>query len=146
MWFSDDGNLVLSEKDSVAGGGVTDVTLDDVATAFVAASTTERWKMSSDVQLHLYGLYKTMTEGPCSAPSLLNAPPEALLNSSSLSKSNLRHFLLFWISTKFVLFCLTGRKVGCLVVRFDFRSNHSSVPGNNGDVNLVADAVAGAWS
>ncbi|KAK9665213.1 hypothetical protein RND81_14G098000 [Saponaria officinalis] len=85
---SDDGNSVLAEKGSVAGG---DVTLDDVATdgdddwegvesteldeafsaatAFVAASATERGKVSNDVQLQLYGLYKIATEGPCSTPS-----------------------------------------------------------------------------
>ncbi|KAL9237439.1 hypothetical protein vseg_011986 [Gypsophila vaccaria] len=94
----DDGTSVLAEKGSVAGG---DVMLDDVAahddvgeddddddwegvesteldeafsaaTAFVAASAAERGKVSNEVQLQLYGLYKIATEGPCSAP-----PPPA---------------------------------------------------------------------
>lgn len=40
------------------------------ATTFVAAAAADRLsdKVSSDVQLRLYGLYKIATEGPCSAP------------------------------------------------------------------------------
>ena len=40
------------------------------ATAFVAAAAADRLshKVSNDVQLQLYGLYKIATEGPCSAP------------------------------------------------------------------------------
>ncbi|KAL5988528.1 hypothetical protein ACLOJK_036293 [Asimina triloba] len=40
------------------------------ATAFVAASAADRLsqKVSNDVQLQLYGLYKIATEGPCSIP------------------------------------------------------------------------------
>ncbi|XP_074291742.1 acyl-CoA-binding domain-containing protein 1-like [Silene latifolia] len=86
----DDTNSVVAEKGSVFGGDFTidDVTSDDddwegvettelddafsAATAFVAASAAERGKVSNDVQLQLYGLYKIATEGPCSAP-----PPPA---------------------------------------------------------------------
>ncbi|PIN14453.1 Acyl-CoA-binding protein [Handroanthus impetiginosus] len=40
------------------------------ATAFVSATAADRsaLKVSNDVQLQLYGLYKIATEGPCSAP------------------------------------------------------------------------------
>ncbi|KAJ7965316.1 Acyl-CoA-binding domain protein [Quillaja saponaria] len=40
------------------------------ATAFVAAAAADRLslKVSNDVQLQLYGLYKIATEGPCTAP------------------------------------------------------------------------------
>ncbi|OMO93537.1 Acyl-CoA-binding protein, ACBP [Corchorus olitorius] len=40
------------------------------ATAFVAAAAADRLsqKVSSEVQLQLYGLYKIATEGPCTAP------------------------------------------------------------------------------
>ncbi|KAK7282546.1 hypothetical protein RIF29_11426 [Crotalaria pallida] len=53
--------------------GVESTELDEAfsaATAFVAASAADRLsaKVSSDVQLQLYGLYKIATEGPCSAP------------------------------------------------------------------------------
>ncbi|XP_022723312.1 acyl-CoA-binding domain-containing protein 1-like isoform X2 [Durio zibethinus] len=41
-----------------------------MAAAFVAAAAADRLsqKVSSDVQLQLYGLYKIATEGPCTAP------------------------------------------------------------------------------
>ncbi|KAB1205110.1 Acyl-CoA-binding domain-containing protein 2 [Morella rubra] len=53
--------------------GVESTELDETfsaATAFVAASAADRLseKVSSDVQLKLYGLYKIATEGPCSTP------------------------------------------------------------------------------
>lgn len=54
--------------------GVESTELDEMfsaATAFVAAAAADRLsaqKVSSDVQLQLYGLYKIATEGPCSAP------------------------------------------------------------------------------
>lgn len=53
--------------------GVESTELDEVfsaATAFVAATAADRagLKVSNDVQLQLYGLYKIATEGPCSAP------------------------------------------------------------------------------
>uniref|UniRef100_A0A2P2L0W2 Acyl-coenzyme A binding domain containing n=1 Tax=Rhizophora mucronata TaxID=61149 RepID=A0A2P2L0W2_RHIMU len=58
--------------------GVESTELDDMftaATAFVAAAASDRLshKVSTDVQLQLYGLYKIVTEGPCSAP-----PPSAI--------------------------------------------------------------------
>ncbi|GFS32238.1 acyl-CoA binding protein 1 [Actinidia rufa] len=53
--------------------GVESTELDEAfsaATAFVAAAAADRLshKVSNDVQLQLYGLYKIATEGPCSAP------------------------------------------------------------------------------
>ncbi|KAF7816674.1 acyl-CoA-binding domain-containing protein 1 [Senna tora] len=53
--------------------GVESTELDEVfsaATAFVAAAAADRLsqKVSTDVQLQLYGLYKIATEGPCSTP------------------------------------------------------------------------------
>lgn len=53
--------------------GVESTELDEMfsaATAFVAATaaTSSAQKVSSDVQLQLYGLYKIATEGPCSTP------------------------------------------------------------------------------
>ncbi|KAM6555527.1 hypothetical protein CsatB_002546 [Cannabis sativa] len=54
--------------------GVESTELDEMfsaATAFVAAAAADRLstkKVSNDVQLQLYGLYKIATEGPCSAP------------------------------------------------------------------------------
>ncbi|KAJ0102344.1 hypothetical protein Patl1_05211 [Pistacia atlantica] len=53
--------------------GVESTELDEMfsaATAFVAATaaTSPAQKVSSDVQLQLYGLYKIATEGPCSTP------------------------------------------------------------------------------
>lgn len=53
--------------------GVESTELDEIfsaATAFVAATAADRagLKVSNDVQLRLYGLYKIATEGPCSAP------------------------------------------------------------------------------
>lgn len=53
--------------------GVESTELDEAfsaATAFVAAAAADRLsqKVSSDLQLQLYGLYKIATEGPCSVP------------------------------------------------------------------------------
>ncbi|GER46727.1 acyl-CoA-binding domain-containing protein 1 [Striga asiatica] len=53
--------------------GVESTELDELfsaATAFVAATAADRAavKVSNDVQLQLYGLYKIATEGPCSTP------------------------------------------------------------------------------
>ncbi|CAJ1974422.1 unnamed protein product [Sphenostylis stenocarpa] len=53
--------------------GVESTELDEAfsaATAFVAAAAADRLsqKVSNDVQLRLYGLYKIATEGPCSTP------------------------------------------------------------------------------
>ncbi|XP_068660846.1 acyl-CoA-binding domain-containing protein 2-like [Aristolochia californica] len=53
--------------------GVESTELDEVfsaATAFVATAASDRLsqKVSSDIQLQLYGLYKIATEGPCSVP------------------------------------------------------------------------------
>lgn len=53
--------------------GVESTELDEAfsaATAFIAAAAADRLsqKVSSDVQLQLYGLYKIATEGPCSTP------------------------------------------------------------------------------
>lgn len=70
------------KKEEVEGEGVGDeddwedvesTELDEAfsaATAFVAAAAADRraGKVSSEVQLRLYGLYKIATEGPCSAP------------------------------------------------------------------------------
>lgn len=66
---------------SVSGGedsddddweGVESTELDEAfsaATAFVAATAADRsHKVSNEVQLQLYGLYKIATEGPCTAP------------------------------------------------------------------------------
>ncbi|PSS32305.1 Acyl-CoA-binding domain-containing protein [Actinidia chinensis var. chinensis] len=53
--------------------GVESTELDEAfsaASAFVAAAAADRLsqKVSNDVQLQLYGLYKISTEGPCSTP------------------------------------------------------------------------------
>lgn len=63
-----------SDEDDDDWEGVESTELDEMfsaATAFVAAAAADRLsaqKVSSDVQLQLYGLYKIATEGPCSAP------------------------------------------------------------------------------
>lgn len=72
------------KKEEVEGEGEGDEDEDDwedvesteldeafsAATAFVAAAAADRraGKVSSEVQLRLYGLYKIATEGPCSTP------------------------------------------------------------------------------
>ncbi|CAN1250833.1 Acyl-CoA-binding domain-containing protein 2 [Linum perenne] len=54
--------------------GVESTELDEIfsaASAFVAAAASDRLsqKVSTDVQLQLYGLYKIATEGPCTVPA-----------------------------------------------------------------------------
>jgi hypothetical protein len=78
-------NDSLSGNDSGGGDddeddweGVESTELDEMfsaATAFVAATAADRnsLKVSSDLQLQLYGYYKIATEGPCTSP-----PPSAL--------------------------------------------------------------------
>lgn len=61
------------EDDDDDWEGVESTELDEAfsaATAFVAATAADRAsnKVSTDVQLQLYGLYKIATEGPCTAP------------------------------------------------------------------------------
>ncbi|KAJ4956439.1 hypothetical protein NE237_013222 [Protea cynaroides] len=63
----------LEEDDDDDWVGVETTELDETfsaATAFVAAAAADRLsqKVSNDVQLQLYGLYKIATEGPCSTP------------------------------------------------------------------------------
>lgn len=63
----------LSDTDSDDWEGVDSTELDEMfsaATAFVAATAADRnaSKVSNDVQLNLYGLYKIATEGACLAP------------------------------------------------------------------------------
>ncbi|GMH19763.1 hypothetical protein Nepgr_021604 [Nepenthes gracilis] len=85
-----DDNSVLAEKGSTVGAdsvpgdifddddddweGVESTELDEAfsaATAFVAASAADKMthKVSNELQLQLYGLYKIATEGPCNSPS-----------------------------------------------------------------------------
>jgi hypothetical protein len=81
-------NESVSGSDGDGGGGgddddddwegVESTELDEMfsaATAFVAAAAADRvsLKVSSDLQLQLYGYYKIATEGPCTS-----APPSAL--------------------------------------------------------------------
>ncbi|CAL0319528.1 unnamed protein product [Lupinus luteus] len=61
------------DRDDDDWEGVESTELDEAfsaATAFVAASAADRLsqKVSNEVQLQLYGLYKIATEGPCSTP------------------------------------------------------------------------------
>ncbi|XP_039129123.1 acyl-CoA-binding domain-containing protein 1-like isoform X1 [Dioscorea cayenensis subsp. rotundata] len=64
----------VSEDESDEGWeGIESTELDEAfsaATAFVAATAADRMapKVSSDLQLELYGLYKIATEGPCTTP------------------------------------------------------------------------------
>ncbi|CAA0807273.1 Acyl-CoA-binding domain-containing protein 2 [Striga hermonthica] len=60
--------------------GVESSELDELfsaATAFIAATAADQapMKVSNDVQLQLYGLYKIATEVPCSTPSSENDCP-----------------------------------------------------------------------
>ncbi|KAL3521668.1 hypothetical protein ACH5RR_019817 [Cinchona calisaya] len=70
----EDGNKSSDDSDSDSDWeGVECTELDEAfsaATAFVAATAADRsaQKVSNDVQLQLYGLYKIATEGPCSTP------------------------------------------------------------------------------
>lgn len=68
--------------------GIESTELDEAfsaATAFVAATAADRMapKVSSDLQLQLYGLYKIATEGPCTAPqpSVLKVTARAKWNA-----------------------------------------------------------------
>ena len=91
---SDGEGSVQAEKGSVSSGdlldddddweGVESTELDEefsAATAFVAATAADRLsqKVSNDMQLQLYGLYKIATEGPCSGsqPSALKITARA---------------------------------------------------------------------
>ena len=68
----------MAEQGSLRGDeddweGVESTELDEAfsaATAFVAAAASDRLsqKVSSELQLQLYGLYKIATEGACTAP------------------------------------------------------------------------------
>ncbi|XP_038971101.1 acyl-CoA-binding domain-containing protein 2 isoform X2 [Phoenix dactylifera] len=67
------GESFLGDDDDSDWEGIESTELDEAfsaATAFVAATAADRAsaKVSSDVQLQLYGLYKIATEGPCTAP------------------------------------------------------------------------------
>ncbi|WMV20758.1 hypothetical protein MTR67_014143 [Solanum verrucosum] len=67
------GSSVSGDEDSDDDWeGVESTELDEAfsaATAFVAATAADRsHKVSNEVQLQLYGLYKIATEGPCTAP------------------------------------------------------------------------------
>ncbi|KAI3866350.1 hypothetical protein MKW92_051134 [Papaver armeniacum] len=62
-----------SEDEDDDWEGVESTELDEIfsaATAFVATAAADRLsqKVSNDVQLELYGLYKIATEGPCTSP------------------------------------------------------------------------------
>ncbi|XP_076937013.1 acyl-CoA-binding domain-containing protein 1-like [Bidens hawaiensis] len=65
--------LIGTDDDDDDWEGVESTELDEAfsaATAFVAATAADRssQKVSSELQLQLYGLYKIATEGPCTAP------------------------------------------------------------------------------
>lgn len=70
--------LLGKEKESLLDDdsdweGIESTELDETfsaATAFVAATAADKnsAKVSNDVQLLLYGLYKIATEGPCTVP------------------------------------------------------------------------------
>jgi acyl-CoA-binding protein len=67
------GNDSGSDDDSDSWEGIESTELDEefsAASAFVAtmAATSESARVSSEMQLKLYGLYKIATEGPCTAP------------------------------------------------------------------------------
>lgn len=71
---TDSGRESYSDHDSDSEWeGVESTELDETfsaATAFVAATAADRssLKVSNELQLQLYGLYKIATEGPCSTP------------------------------------------------------------------------------
>ncbi|KAJ3689288.1 hypothetical protein LUZ61_018452 [Rhynchospora tenuis] len=77
-----------SDDDSDSWEGIESTELDEefsAASAFVAtmAATSESARVSSEVQLKLYGLYKIATEGPCTTPqpSVLNLTARAKWNA-----------------------------------------------------------------
>ncbi len=77
--------------------GVESTELDETfsaATAFVAAAAADRLseKVSSDVQLRLYGLYKIATEGPCST-----SQPSALKMTARAKWYKYLNFFFFWV-------------------------------------------------
>ncbi|XP_026377387.1 acyl-CoA-binding domain-containing protein 1-like isoform X2 [Papaver somniferum] len=82
---------VVSESDEDGDDdweGVESTELDEIfsaATAFVATAAADRLsqKVSNDVQLQLYGLYKIATEGPCtsSQPSAIKLTARAKWNA-----------------------------------------------------------------
>ncbi|XP_052173431.1 acyl-CoA-binding domain-containing protein 1 isoform X2 [Diospyros lotus] len=68
-----DQDSVEDDDDDDDWEGVESTELDEAfnaATAFVAAAAADRLshRVSNDVQLQLYGLYKIATEGPCTVP------------------------------------------------------------------------------
>ncbi|KAF3335276.1 Acyl-CoA-binding domain-containing protein 2 [Carex littledalei] len=68
-----DTSIVDSDTDSDSWEGIEGTELDEefsAASAFVAtmAATSDSARVSSELQLKLYGLYKIATEGPCTAP------------------------------------------------------------------------------
>lgn len=68
-----DARVSDDDEDDDDWEGVESTDLDELfsaATAFVAATAADRnsAKVSNDVQLQLYGLYKIATEGPCTKP------------------------------------------------------------------------------
>lgn len=92
--------------------GVESTELDETfsaATAFVAASAADRLseKVSSDVQLKLYGLYKIATEGPCSTPQ------PSPLKMTSRAKW---YCIYDWISLSFTPFVCVSYMVICVFV------------------------------
>lgn len=84
-----DTSIVDSEDtDSDSWEGIEGTELDEefsAASAFVAtmAATSDSARVSSELQLKLYGLYKIATEGPCTAPqpSALNFTARAKWNA-----------------------------------------------------------------
>ncbi|XP_020079941.1 acyl-CoA-binding domain-containing protein 1-like [Ananas comosus] len=68
------GESLLGESDDSDWEGIESTELDEefsAASTFVATTAADRAasaKVSNDVQLQLYGLYKIATEGPCTAP------------------------------------------------------------------------------
>lgn len=63
----------ITDDDDDDWEGVESTELDEAfsaATAFVAAAAADRLsvRVSNDIQLQLYGLYKIATEGPCTVP------------------------------------------------------------------------------
>ena len=70
---AEQGSLRGDEDDDDDWEGVESTELDEAfsaATAFVAAAASDRLsqKVSNELQLQLYGLYKIATEGACTAP------------------------------------------------------------------------------
>lgn len=70
--YEDRGKKEEEEDEEDDWEGVESTELDEVfsaASVFIAATVSDRSnKVSNDVQLQLYGLYKIATEGPCTVP------------------------------------------------------------------------------